>query len=158
MAAAGVDFPLVHASAEQVPLPDASFDVVFCDHGALSWSDPYATVPEAARLLRPGGLLAFSTTHALATLCWHPDTGLVDTALHRDYFGLHRVDDGESVYFSLPHGEWIRLLTGSGFAVEELLEPRPTVDATSTYWDERELEWALRWPSEAIWKARRRSL
>src|SRR5207247_11346995 len=29
MAAAGVDFPLVHASAEDVPLPDASFDVVF---------------------------------------------------------------------------------------------------------------------------------
>jgi ubiquinone/menaquinone biosynthesis C-methylase UbiE len=35
MAEAGVDFPLVHASAEDVPLPDASFDVVFCDHGAF---------------------------------------------------------------------------------------------------------------------------
>jgi len=27
----GVDFPLLHASAERVPLADASFDVVFCD-------------------------------------------------------------------------------------------------------------------------------
>ena len=57
MAAAGVDFPLVHAAAEEVPLPDASFDVVFCDHGGMTFGDPYRTVPEAARLLRPGGLL-----------------------------------------------------------------------------------------------------
>ncbi|HTD37568.1 MAG TPA: class I SAM-dependent methyltransferase, partial [Candidatus Limnocylindrales bacterium] len=40
MAAAGVDFPLVHASVENVPLPDASFDVVFCDHGAMTFADP----------------------------------------------------------------------------------------------------------------------
>lgn len=33
MAEAGVEFPLIHGSAEAVPLPDASFDVVFCDHG-----------------------------------------------------------------------------------------------------------------------------
>jgi ubiquinone/menaquinone biosynthesis C-methylase UbiE len=60
MADAGIDFPLVHASAESAPLPDASFDIVFCDHGAMSFADPHRTVPEAARLLRPGGLLAFS--------------------------------------------------------------------------------------------------
>ena len=44
--------PLLHASAEDVPLPDRSFDIVFCDHGAMSFADPYRTVPEAARLLR----------------------------------------------------------------------------------------------------------
>ena len=60
MAAAGVDFPLIHASAEAVPLPDASFDIVFCDHGAMTFADPYLTVPEVARLIRPGGLFAFS--------------------------------------------------------------------------------------------------
>jgi SAM-dependent methyltransferase len=64
MAAANVEFPLVHASAESVPLPDASFDIVFCDHGAMTFADPYKTVPEAARLLRGGGLLAFNMTSA----------------------------------------------------------------------------------------------
>jgi SAM-dependent methyltransferase len=153
--AAGLDFPLVHASAEAVPLPDASFDVVFCDHGALSWADPYRVVPEAARLLRSGGLLAFSTTSPLATLCFHPATDMVETTLHRDYFGLHRLDDDASVNYQLPYGEWIRVLVDAGLAVEALIEPRPGADATSTYWDSSELEWARRWPAEAIWKARK---
>jgi ubiquinone/menaquinone biosynthesis C-methylase UbiE len=56
MARAGVDFPLLHSGAEKVPLPDASFDVVFCDHGAMSFADPYLVVPEVARLLRAGSL------------------------------------------------------------------------------------------------------
>ena len=153
--AAAVSFPLVHASAEDVPLPDESFDVVFCDHGALSWADPYGVVPEAARLLRRGGLLAFSTTSPLATLCWHAETGLQEPVLHRDYFGLHRLEDGSSVSFQLPYGEWIRVLVEAGLVVEALLEPRPEPYATSTYWEPHELEWARRWPSEAIWKARK---
>jgi SAM-dependent methyltransferase len=153
--AAGVTFPLVHASAEDVPLPDASFDVVFCDHGALSWADPYRVVPEAARLLRSGGLLAFSTTSPLAAICWNAETGLQEPTLHRDYFGLHRVEEEDAVAFQLPYGEWIRVLVEAGLVVEALAEPRPPADATSTYWDAAELEWARRWPAESIWKARK---
>ena len=63
MAEAGVEFPLVHASAEAVPLLDASFDVVFCDHGAMTFADPYRTVPEVARLLRPGGSICVQPPH-----------------------------------------------------------------------------------------------
>ena len=69
MAEAGVDFPLVHASAGEAPFDDGSFDIVFCDHGAMTFADPYATVPEVARLLRPGGLFAFSHTTALSIIC-----------------------------------------------------------------------------------------
>jgi len=53
-------YPLVHADGEQLPFSDASFDVVLSDHGAMIWADPYATVPEVARVLRPGGRLAFN--------------------------------------------------------------------------------------------------
>src|SRR5579864_8341480 len=67
---AGVEFPLVHGSAENVPLPDASFDIVFCDHGAMTFADPQRTVPESARLLRAGGLLAFSAETPLHFICW----------------------------------------------------------------------------------------
>ena len=54
MEEAGIDFPLIEASAEDVPLPDASFDIVFCHWGAMTFCDPQKTVPEVARLLRPG--------------------------------------------------------------------------------------------------------
>lgn len=154
MAEAGVDFPLVHSSAEDVPLPDESFDVVFCDHGAFTFADPHRVVPEAARLLRPGGLLAFSKTSAFAAVC-QGDDERVHPVLVRDYFGMHELDDGEVVTYELPYGDWIALFRANGLALEALIEPRPAPDATSTYWDEEEREWARRWPSESIWKVRK---
>ena len=155
MDAAGVDFPLVHASAESVPLPDTSFDVVFADHGANRFSDPNQWVPEAARLLRPGGLLAFGGSTPFEALFWGEDDVLT-TTLQRDYFGLHRVEPaGGTVEFELPYGEWIRLFRRAGFVVEDLLEVRPPEGAVSTYRSDAETAWARRWPMEQIWRARR---
>ena len=148
MAEAGVEFPLVHASAEAVPLPDASFDVVFCDHGAMSFADPYRTVPEVARLLRPGGLFAFSHHSPIETICWPLDAEEVGERLALDYFGMHVIDDGEEVSFQLPYGEWIRLFRANGFVVEDLIEPQPGPDATSSYRSAASLAWARRWPAE----------
>jgi hypothetical protein len=64
--------------------------------------------------------------------------------------------DGEVFEYQLPYGGWIRLFRANGLDVEDLIEPRPAEDATSTYWDAAELEWPRRWPSESIWKARKR--
>ncbi|MBA2757899.1 MAG: methyltransferase domain-containing protein [Chloroflexi bacterium] len=155
MAAAGVSFPLIHASAEAVPLPDASFDIVFCDHGAMTFADPYRTVPEASRLLREGGLFAFSHHSPIETICWPIGADRAGETLSIDYFGLHRLeDDGETV-FQLPFGEWVRLFRANGLVVEDLVEPRPDPDATSSYRNADELAWARRWPAEAIWRLRR---
>jgi SAM-dependent methyltransferase len=158
MDAAGVAVPLIHASAEAVPLPDASLDIIFCDHGAMVFADPYVTVPEAARLLRDGGLLAFSMHTPIAEACWPPGRDEPIERLANDYFGMHRVDLGDSGHaeFQLPYGEWIRLFARSGFVVEDLIELRPSPEATSTYYDEPAREWARRWPLEHIWKVRRR--
>jgi SAM-dependent methyltransferase len=152
---AGVDFPLIHGSAEAVPLPDASFDIVFCDHGAMTFADPYLTVPEAARLLRPDGLFAFNHHSPIETICWPLAADRVGDRLAIDYFGMHQFDDGEDTYFQLPYGEWVRLFRRNGFAIEDLIEPRPADDATSSYRDTEELAWARRWPSETIWRLRR---
>jgi SAM-dependent methyltransferase len=155
MAEAGVEFSLVHASAEAVPLADASFDVVFCDHGAMTFADPYRTVPEVARLLRTGGLFAFSHHSPIETICWPLDAEEVGEQLALDYFGMHRIDVDDEVCFQLPYGEWIRLFRANGFVVEDLIEPQPGPDATSSYRSAASLAWAQRWPAEEIWLLRR---
>ncbi len=155
MAAAGVDFPLVHASAEEVPLPDASFDVVFCDHGGMTFGDPYRTVPEAARLLRAGGLFAFSHSSPLVMCCWNPESDAIEGRLVGSYFGMHRFDDlpaRELIEFNLPYGEWIRLFRANDLRVEALVEIRPPAGAETTYRTPDETEWARSWPMEEIWK------
>jgi SAM-dependent methyltransferase len=153
MAAAGVDFPLVHASAEEVPLPDASFDVVFCDHGAVVYADPYLLVPEVARLLRPGGLFAFSHSSPFEWVFWDDEADAADRRLHMPYFGIHRFEDSDGrVLFNLPHGEWIRLFRANGFQVEALIEIQPPPGAESTYQSAAATEWARSWPTEEIWK------
>jgi SAM-dependent methyltransferase len=158
MTAAGVDFPLVHGSAEDVPLPSGSFDIVFCDYGALTFTDPRRSVPEAARLLRPGGLLAFSHISPLWDLCWSPADDRTGDRLINDYFTMHRFEDAEgAITFQLPYGEWIRLFRQNALIVEDLVEPQPPEGATSTYRDAGDHAWARRWPAEMIWKLRKES-
>jgi SAM-dependent methyltransferase len=154
----GLEFPLLLGNAEAVPLPDASFDLAISEYGASIWADPNRWVPEAARLLRPGGELVFLVNGTLLMLC-APDEEDVPagTRLLREYFGMHRFEwpDDPSVEFHLGYGDWIRLLRRSGFEVTDLLEVRPSARATTRY-PFVTLDWARRWPSEEIWKARRR--
>jgi SAM-dependent methyltransferase len=151
----GVSFPLVLASAEAAPLPDAGFDIVFCDWGAMTFCDPYLTVPEVSRLLRPGGLFAFSSSTPLYHVCFDQEADEVREQLKRDYFGLHRIEWEDEVNFELPYGEWIRLFRSSGLVVEDLIETRPPVDATTSYRGEAAIAWARKWPMEQIWRVRK---
>jgi len=154
--ATGVRVPLVQASAEAVPLADASFDIVFCDYGAMTFADPHRTVPAVARVLRPGGLFAFNTSSPILDLCWPEDAERAGERFVHDYFGMHRLDDDDGkVSFQLPYGEWIRLFRSNGFELLDLIEPRPAPDAVSTYRDDQERAWSRRWPAECIWRLRR---
>jgi SAM-dependent methyltransferase len=155
VAGAGSPVALVQGSAEELPFGDESFDVLFCDHGAMSFADPDRTVPEAARLLRSGGLLAFSIASPLHFLCWNPKTQLIDDRLHGDYFRMRSDEDESSIQFQRPYGEWIRLFREHGLVVEDLLHLRPPANATTTYSDYVPLEWARRWPAEDLWRARK---
>jgi hypothetical protein len=128
---------------------------VISEYGASIWCDPYRWIPEASRLLTPGGDLVF---------------------LVRPYLGMHRFDwpGEESVDFHLGHGdpsealpeslrgpwpserEFIRLLGTNGFEIVDLLELRPP-DGSTTPFKFVTLGWAQRWPSEEVWKARKRT-
>jgi len=153
----GLDFPLLHGNAEEAPFPDASFDLAISEYGASIWCDPYRWIPEAARLLRPGGRLAFLVNAPLVMLCM-PEEGdePAREALVRPYFGMNRFEwpDEDSVEFHLPHGEMIALLRECGLEVESLTEIRPPEDATTRF-PYVTLDWARRWPCEEVWRARK---
>lgn len=152
----GIAFPLVQASGERLPFADTSFDVVFADHGAFSFADPDRTIPEAARVLRPGGLLAFSHTSHIFEIATPDHAEHATDRLVHDYFDLLEIEADDMVHFSLPYSGWIALFHANGLVVEELIEPRPDPDAVSTYRDDQDRDWARRWPSESIWRARKR--
>jgi SAM-dependent methyltransferase len=154
----GLPFPLVRAAGEEVPLRSGSFDLVISEYGAAIWADPYAWIPEAARLLRPGGELVLLGNSALLMLCAPDEDGVpASDRLLRDHFGMHRFEwpDDPTVEFHLGHGDWIRLLRANGFEVEDLIELRPPPDAISDY-PFVTVEWARRWPAEEVWRARLR--
>ncbi len=154
----GLQFPLRHGNAERVPYPDGSFDLAISEYGASIWADPYRWVPEAARLLRPGGRLIFLVNGTLLILC-SPNAADEPAAeqLLRPYFGMHRFEwpDDDSVEFHLGYGDWIRLLRSNGFEVEDLVEVQVDPSASTPY-PFVTADWASRWPCEEVWKARRR--
>ncbi len=154
----GIDFPLLHGNAEAVPYPDASFDFAISEYGACLWADPYRFVPEAARLLRPGGRLSFLTNSWLLMLCAPEAENVAATdRLLRSGFDMHRIQwpDSAGVEFHLAHGDWVRLLRRHGFEIEDLVELRPPAEATTRY-PFVTLEWARKWPCEEVWKVRKR--
>lgn len=150
---AGLD--LVQADAARLPFADGSFDLVLSDYGGMSWADPYRTVPEVARVLRPGGQLAFCTNTPFFAMCWDSGDRTLTATLRGGYFGLHTrgVAPGATDYV-LGYGEWIRLLRSRGLTVEALIEQPPPTDAVTTFAD-RPAEWTGRWPIEGIWSARK---
>jgi SAM-dependent methyltransferase len=160
----GLRFPLVHGNAEHLPFAGETFDLATSQYGAAIWCDPYAWIPEAARILRPGGRLMFETNTPLVMLCYptHDDSAPAEPVLHRDFFGMHRFewhdDDGavDGIEFHLGHGEMIRLLRSCGFEIEDLLELRAPETGDEGFGDDVPHEWARRWPSVEIWRVRKR--
>ena len=152
------DIEWVHGNAEQVPRPDGSFDFAISEYGAAIWCDPYLWIPEAHRLLRPGGRLVFLGNHPFAMVCTPADgatpTGLT---LEIDYFGLGRLDwtaaadDPGGIEFNMEISSWMRLFSEVGFDVigfHEIQAP-PTAEGTQ-FWVPA--SWARRFPSEQAWE------
>jgi SAM-dependent methyltransferase len=154
-----LSFPLIHGDAEHAPLRDASFDLAISEYGAAIWCDPYRWIPEAARLLRRGGRLIF-LGHSYLSMLTFPEEDLpAGETLLRPHFGMHRFawpDSDGAIEFAIPHGDMIRLLRGSGFDVEDLVEFPAPEDAETPSDALATAEWGRRWPIEEIWKARRR--
>jgi len=159
-AAHGIDIELIHGSAEGVPCADSTFDFAISEYGAAIWCDPYRWIPEAYRLLKPGGRLTFLGTHPLAVLAMPRDGAPCNERLNRPYFGLHELDwrnvavDPGGVEFNLPQSGWLRLFRDVGFEVVDYLELQAPPDSAPLKFSIPG-DWARRWPSEQAWKLRK---
>ena len=125
----GVRVPVVAGTATSLPFADHTFDIVFSAFGALQFvQDAGRAVREAARVLRAGGIFAFSVTHPIR---WSmPDdptsAGLVVTSSYWDRTPYVEQDDSGEVTYAEHHrtiGDWVRLLASAGFRLEDLIEP-----------------------------------
>ena len=154
-----LDFKIEPGFAESVPYSDESFDFAISEYGAALWADPHLWIPEAARLLRHGGTLAFLTNSPLLVMCEQEfeSDGPMGRELQRPYFGMYKSNwpdcPGETE-FHLTHGDWIDLLRDNGFSIERLFEIQAPPGAQCDFsWADP--AWATQWPSEEIWVVRK---
>ena len=125
----GVTVPSVCATATDLPFADRTFDIVFSSFGALQFvADGAPMVAEVARVLRDGGVFAFSITHPIR---WSmPDDagpdGLVVSSSYWDRTPyVEETEDGTPRYVEHHRtiGDWVQLLAEAGFRLTALHEP-----------------------------------
>jgi SAM-dependent methyltransferase len=135
------------------PLDDTSFDIAFSAYALGFVEDIHRAFGEIARVLRPGGLFAFSWMSPLYAIT--EERGLLVTRSYFDRSPIVATDaDGTEVDFHRTYGDWHRALTDAGFVVTNILEPEP-VPRESTYADTFPLSKIRMIPGTTIWRARR---
>jgi SAM-dependent methyltransferase len=149
----GIAFPLIEADAADVPLPSDCFDLAISECGASLCCDPARWLPEAARLLRPGGKLVFQTTTILVIMCSPGPDGPARRELFHPQRQAHRLSTSQAgIQFHSGHSVWIKILRGSGFLIDALHELYAPPDAPDhPYYTQASAEWARQWPAEEIW-------
>ena len=129
-ARSGVRVPrLVQADAQALPFRDASFDVVCSAFGGIPFvADSALVMREVARVLRPGGRVAFSVTHP-TRWAFPDDPGPRGLTLVQSYFDRTpyvEVDErGEATYVEHHRtlGDRVRELVAAGLVLVDLVEP-----------------------------------
>lgn len=107
----GAAIEWLEASALKMPLPDAAFDVVLCQHGLQQFSDKAAALREMRRVLVGGGRLAASVWSSIEG---SPGTAALVSALER-HVGLEAANNRRAP-FALGDADELRgLLAEAGF-------------------------------------------
>jgi len=136
-------------------LDDGSFDIAFSAYALGFVEDIRRTFREVARVLRPGGLFAFSWMSPLFAIT--EERGLL---VKRSYFDrtpiVFEEKEGTEVDFHRTYGDWHRALTDAEFVVTDIVEPEP-LPQENTYSDIFPLSKIRMIPGTTIWRARKPS-
>lgn len=153
----GVDARFVQGTAEDLSMfEDASFDAAFSIYAYGFVEDVARAFAEAFRVLRPGGVFAFSWSSPLQmSTMLNAEAGRVD--FDRSYFDRspHTEEDehGRVVTFHRTYGDWHRALVRAGFVVTDIVEP-PVTEGAPNPWPEAFPEAKLRVvPGTTVWRA-----
>ncbi|MEU7480595.1 class I SAM-dependent methyltransferase [Lentzea sp. NPDC042327] len=125
----GVDVPLVQASADQLPFRSGTFDAACSAFGAVPFvADVEQVFSEVARVLKPGARWVFAVNHPMRWI-FPDDPGPMGLTVTQSYFDRTpyvEVDaEGRATYVEHHRtlGDYVRALTATGFALEDLVEP-----------------------------------
>jgi SAM-dependent methyltransferase len=142
---------------------DSSFDIVFSNFGAVGFVDIDACFREVSRVLRPGGLFAYSWLSPFFDCL--ADEGDNQLEIVRPYFDRTPMtaeslwpDGTRTLYVQFHHtfGDWHKALFDAGLLVTDIIELEPQ----RSKW--RDSTWTnVPWykvsmvPSTTIWRARK---
>ncbi|USA38529.1 class I SAM-dependent methyltransferase [Pelagerythrobacter marinus] len=147
----GAEIAFIEASAESVPLEASLFDFAVSEYGAAIWCDPDLWIPEAVRLLRPGGTLAFIGNHPMVWVATPSDGRPCEAHFHRPYRGLNCTDwtyaefDPGGIEFNRTMEDWLLLFRKTGLLVLDYRELYAPDDAEGVAFSVP-AEWARNWP------------
>ena len=145
-----VSFDLIHSIASRIPCDDKLFELVFCDHGAMTYSPTVETLSEVHRVLKTDGIFAFNIQSPLLEICYNKDNGSIEDHLCQSYFDLAPFEDDGLQYYQYTFGEWVRMFTSAGFKILDLVELKPNINSESTFGFAPK-EWASKYPAENVW-------
>ncbi len=138
----GIYLPLVQGDATALPFAEASFDIVCSAFGGFPFvADVGTALAEVARVLRRKGRFVFSVTHPFHWV-FPDDPDPAQLRVTGSYFDrrpyLELDAQGRPMYVEHHHtmGDWIRLIVGAGFVLDDVVEPvwQPGRDVVWGYW------------------------
>ncbi|MFC0038829.1 methyltransferase domain-containing protein [Actinomadura rayongensis] len=125
----------LRASVDDLPLPDAAFDLVVCNHLFSHLPEPSHAINEFGRVLRPGGRLIILTLHPCFYV-FDSERGASNSVPASEYFGTRGIDqrflvdglESPSMITSWlrPLEHYAGTLRDAGFVLADLREPHPS--------------------------------
>lgn len=126
----GLSFDVAIADAHNVPFKNSQFDVVFTSFGVLPFvPDLTAIHREIFRVLKPGGVWAFSTTHPVRWMFFDDPTrgGMSVEYSYFDRTPYSERDDANILTYAEFHhtlADHVNSLSEAGFIIDEVFEPQ----------------------------------